>query len=142
MEEGAIFKVRFKDKELMMAAFTAIDLRKSKARSYTYNDVNTLVTEIERVLAEQLLKDSIDRMKGLLSKTQNTLTKYIANISIKIKQKDVLADLKATAECLFVCTGMIILPEITTNTYNQEETDRLITYQLAAIRVKEGNQQA
>ena len=51
-----------------------------------------LITEIERVLAKQLFKDSTDGMKGLLSTTKNTLTEYKATISIK--RKDVLRDSK------------------------------------------------
>ncbi len=51
----------------MLVAFAAIDIRKNEVGGYAYNDANTLITEIERVLAEQLLEDSTDEMKGILS---------------------------------------------------------------------------
>ncbi len=88
MEGGALFKVRSEAKERVLAAFAAINIRKNEVSSYAYNDANTLVTEIKRVLAEQLFEDSTDGMKGLLSTATNTLTEYKATISIK--RKDVL----------------------------------------------------
>ena len=54
MEGGALFKVRSEAKERVLAAFAAINIRKNEVSSYAYNDANTLVTEIKRVLAEQL----------------------------------------------------------------------------------------
>jgi hypothetical protein len=51
----------------VLEAFMAIDLLKNEVGGYAYNDANTLVTEIERELAEQLFKDSTDGVKGLLS---------------------------------------------------------------------------
>ena len=98
MEGGALFKVRSEVKERVLAAFTAIDLRKNEVGGYAYNDANTLVTEIKRVLAEQLFEDSTDRMKGLLSTAKNMLTEYKAHISIK--RKDVLKDSKDAADRL------------------------------------------
>ena len=44
----------------MLVAFAAIDICKNEVGGYAYNDANTLVTEIERILAEQLFKDSTD----------------------------------------------------------------------------------
>jgi hypothetical protein len=64
MEGGALFKVSSEAKERVLAAFTAIDLRKNKVGGYAYNDANTLITEIKRVLAEQLYEDSTDEMKA------------------------------------------------------------------------------
>ena len=72
----------------MLAAFATIGIRKNEVGGYAYNNVNTLITEIKRVLAEQLFEDSMDGMKGLLSTTKNTLPEYKATISIK--RKDVL----------------------------------------------------
>ena len=90
MEGGALFKVRSEAKERVLAAFAAIDICKNEVSGYTYNDANTLVTEIKRVLAEQLFEDSIEGMKRLLSTATNTLIEYNATISIKCK--DVLKD--------------------------------------------------
>ena len=134
MEGGALFKVRSEAKERVLVAFTATNLRKNEVGSYTYNDANMLVTEIERVLAEQLFEDSMDGMKGLLSTGKNTLTDYKAHISIK--RKDVLKDSKDAADRLSNSTT--VLPEIATNSNVQEEADRINTYRLAAIGVKEG----
>ena len=95
-----------------------------------------LVTEIERVLAEQLFEDSMDGMKGLLSTVKKTLTEYKATISIK--HKDVLKDSKDAADGLSIGSGTPVQPEITTHSEAQEEADRQNTYQVAAIGVKEG----
>ena len=120
----------------MLAAFAAIDIHKNKDGGYAYNDANMLVTEIERVLAEQLFKDSTDGMKGLLSTAKNTLIEYKATISIK--PKDVLKVSNDTADHLSNNSGTTVQPEIATNSEAQEEADRQSTYQLVAIRVKEG----
>ena len=120
----------------MLAAFTAIDIRKNEVSGYAYNNANTLVTEIERVLVEQLFEDSTEGMKGLLSTATNTLTEYKATISIKCK--DVLKDSKDAAARLSSSSGTTVQPEIATNSDAQEEADRQNIYQLAAIGVKEG----
>ena len=95
MKGCALFKLQSEAKERVLAAFAAIDIRKNEVDSYTYNDANTLVTEIERILAEQLFEVSMDGMKGLLSTATNTLMEYKATISIKCKH--VLKDSKDTA---------------------------------------------
>jgi hypothetical protein len=136
MEGGALFKVWSEAKERVLAAFAAIDIRKNEVGGYVYNDANTLVTEIERVLADQLFKDFTDGMKGLLSTATNTLTEY--NATISIKRKDVLKDSKDAAACLSSSSGTTVQPEIATNSNAQEEADRQNTYRLAAIGVKEG----
>ena len=136
MEGGALFKVRSEAKERVLAAFAAIDIRKNEVGGYAYNDANMLVTEIERVLAEQLFEDSTDGMMGLLSTATNTLTEYKATISIK--RKDVLKDSKDAAARLSSSSGTTVQPEIVTNSDAQEEADRQNTYRLAAIGVKEG----
>ena len=113
MEGGALFKVRSEAKERVLAAFAAIDILKNEVGGYAYNDANTLITEIERVLAEQLFEDSTDGMKGLISMAKNTLTEYKATISIKCK--DVLKDSKDATACLSSNSGTTVQPEIATN---------------------------
>jgi len=135
MEGGALFKIQSEAKEQGLAAFTAIDIRKNEVGGYAYNDANTLVIEIECVLAEQLFEDSTDGMKGLLSTATNTLTEYKATISIKCK--DVLKDSKDATARLSSSSGTTVQPEIATKSDAQEEADRQNTYRLAAIRVKE-----
>ena len=120
----------------MLTAFATIDICKNEVGGYAYNDANTLITEIEYVLAKQLFKDSTDGMKGLLSTTKNTLMEYKATISIKCK--DVLRDSKDAVDCLTSSSGTTVQPEIATNSNAQEEADRQNTYRLAAIGVKEG----
>jgi ElaB/YqjD/DUF883 family membrane-anchored ribosome-binding protein len=73
------------------------------------NDANMLITEIERVLAEQLFEDSIDGMKCLLSTAKKTLTEYKATISIK--RKDILKDSKDAADCLSNSSGTPVQPK-------------------------------
>jgi hypothetical protein len=135
MEGGALFKIQSEAKEQGLAAFTAIDIRKNEVGGYAYNDANTLVIEIECVLAEQLFEDSTDGMKGLLSTATNTLTEYKATISIK--RTDVLKDSK-DAKARLSSSGTMVQPEIATNSDAQEEADRQNTYRLAAIGVNEG----
>ena len=106
MEGGALFKVRSEAKARVLTAFAAIDIRKNEVGGYAYNDANTLVTEIKRVLAEQLFQDFTDGMKGLLSTTKNTLTEYKATISIKCK--DILRDSKDAADRLTSSGGMTV----------------------------------
>jgi len=103
---------------------------------YAYNDANTLVTEIGRVLAEQLFEDSTDGMKGLLSTAKNTLIEYKSHISVK--RRYILEDSQETADCLSSSSGTTVLPEITSNSDAQEEAGRMNTYRLAVIGVKEG----
>jgi hypothetical protein len=93
----------------VLAAFTAIDLHKNEAGGYAYSDANMLVTEIERVPAEQLFEDSTDGMKGLLSTAKNTLIEYKATISIKCK--DVLKDSR---------TPRLVYPPAVVQRFNQK----------------------
>jgi hypothetical protein len=127
MEGGDLFKVRLEAKERVLMAFRAINLRKYEVGGYAYNHANTFISEIQQVLAKRLFEDSTDSMKGLLNTSQNTLMDY--KVTISIKRKDVLEDSKDTA--------VTFLPEITTNRDTQEEADRINTYCLAAISVKE-----
>ena len=82
MEGGALFKVRLEAKEQVLVAFAAIDIRKNEVGGYAYNDANTLIIEIERVLAEQLFKDSTDGMTGLLNTAKHKPTEYKVTSSI------------------------------------------------------------
>ena len=85
MEGGALFKARSEAKERVQVAFAAIDMHKNEVRGYAYNNDNTLATEIEHILVEQLFKDSTDGLTGLLSTAKNTLTEYKVASSIKRK---------------------------------------------------------
>ncbi len=62
MEGDALFKVRSEAKERVLAAFAAIDIRKNEVGGYAYNDANTLVTEILKVLTR--VDEARDRRKA------------------------------------------------------------------------------
>ena len=136
--DGAIFRVRSEAKERMLKEFSTIEFTKNEVGGYAYNDANTLVVEIERLLGEQLFEDTTDGMKGLASTSKNTLNGYKGNIAIR--RKDVLIAAQAEADRLNALAGgtSAIQPEFATNTDAQEEADRLNSYRLSAIGVKEG----
>ena len=50
-----------------------IRLHNNEVGGYAYNDANTLITQIERVLEQKLFKDSAYGMKGLASAVRNAL---------------------------------------------------------------------
>ena len=104
MEGGALFKVRSEAKERVLAAFAAIDIRKNEVGGYAYNDANTLITEIKRVLAEQLFEDSMDEMTGLLNTAKNTLMEYKVTSSIKCKDGEKAAMVSQETESAYATT--------------------------------------
>ena len=73
-----------------------IRLHKNEVGGYAYNNANTLITQIERVLERQLLEDSADGMKWLASAVGNTIKDYKS--MFHIKKRDVLAESRAAAE--------------------------------------------
>ena len=73
-------------------------------------------------------------MVGLGSETPNTLTKLKSNVAIKKSNVKKQSIAEAAAE---ISTTNIVAPEITTNTYNQDEEDWQNTARIAAIGVKE-----
>ena len=50
MDGGALFRVRTEARTRVLAEMSKIRLHKKKVGSYAYNDANTLLTHIERVL--------------------------------------------------------------------------------------------
>ena len=66
-----------------------IRLHKNEVGGYDYNDVNTLLTQIERVLKRQLFKDPTDGIKGVARNVGNALNDYKS--TVHIKKIDVLA---------------------------------------------------
>ena len=61
---------------------------KNEVGGYAYNDAQTCVTHIERVLEQQMFEDSMDEMKGMASTTSNTLTAMKSAVSVR--KRDVL----------------------------------------------------
>jgi ElaB/YqjD/DUF883 family membrane-anchored ribosome-binding protein len=109
-------------------------LHKNEVGGYAYNDAQTLILQINRVLEQQLYEDSTDGMKGLTSKIPNALTKYKSNVSIK--KRDVLSQSKAQAKAAS-SDANTVAPEITTNADAHEEAHRQNEFRLAAIGIKE-----
>ncbi len=62
MEWDALFKVRLEAKERVLAAFVAIDICKNEVGGYAYNNADTLVTEIMKVLTR--VDEARDRCKA------------------------------------------------------------------------------
>ena len=94
----------------------------------------TLLKQINRVLKQQLFKDSVDGMVELSSDIPNTLTEYRSNVAIK--KSDVKKQLIAEAAEAST-TEWLVAPEITTNADAQDESYRQNTARLAEIGVKE-----
>ena len=80
MDSGALFRVRTEARTRVLTDMLDIRLHKNEVGGYTYNDVNTLITQIEHVLKQQLFEDSSDRMKGLASAVGNALNAYKSTV--------------------------------------------------------------
>ena len=76
MDGGALFRVRTKARTRVLPEMSEIRLHKNEVGGYTYNNANTLITQIERVLKQQLFGDSADGMKELASTVGNALNDY------------------------------------------------------------------
>ena len=112
-----------------------IYLHKKKVESYAYNDANTLLTHIERVLQRYLYEDSADQMKGLARNINNAPNKYKS--TIHINKRDVLATSRAAAEHASTDKSTV-KPEISNNSDAQDKADQQNVFRLAEIGVKEG----
>ena len=118
MDGGALFRVHTEASTRVLTEMLEIYLHKNKVNGYAYNDVNTLLTQIERFLEHQLFKDSSDRMKVLASNISNALIEYKSTINIK--KRDVLAAFRAAGDLVST-----VNPEITkTATTRTKPTDR------------------
>ena len=96
MDGGALFRVRMEERTRYLTEMSGICLHKKKIGGYAYNDVNTIIPKIERVLERQLFEDSADRMKGLTSAVVNALNGYKSKVHIK--KRDVIAVSRAAAK--------------------------------------------
>ena len=95
MDSGALFRVRTEARTRVLREMAEIRLHKNEFSGYAYNDVNMLITQIKRVLEQQLFEDSSDGMEGLTSAGRNALNDYKS--TVHIKKRDVLAALRAAA---------------------------------------------
>ena len=73
MDGGTIFRVRTDAITRVLKDMSEIRLHRIEVGGYAYNDVDTLITQIERVLERQLFEDSADVMKGLANSARNAL---------------------------------------------------------------------
>ena len=73
MDGGALFRVRTEERTRVLTEILEICLHKKKVGVYAYNDTNTLLSQIKRVLKRQSFEDSSDGMKGPASNISNTL---------------------------------------------------------------------
>ena len=112
-----------------------IRLQKNEVGGYAYNDANTLLTQIKRVLKRQLYEDSTNRLKGLASDVSNALNKYRS--TIHIKKRDVLAASRADVERAST-DDITVKPEIANSSNAQDKADRKNFFRLPVIGVKEG----
>ena len=101
-----------------------IRLHKNEVDSYAYNNVNTLITQIERIIERQLFEDSSKGMKGLASAVRKAINDKKSTFHIKIR--DVLTASRAASERANI-EDITVEPEINTNSDDDE-----------AIGVKEG----
>ena len=109
-------------------------MTKNDVGRYEYNSAVTLIKQINRVLEQQLLEESVDGMVSLGRETPNMLTNYKSNVAIKksnVKRQSI-SEVQAESSTINIFT-----PKITTNADAQDKADRQNTARLAAIEVKE-----
>ena len=143
MEGGAALGVRYEARDRVLKECADLALPKNDVGGYAFNDAINLIQELERILTEQMYEDSKDGMLGLKDEASNTINSGMANIHTK--RKDVIAAAKKEAEKQTKInkeegdTTTVVTPEFTASgTEAQDEADRLNSYRMAAIGVKEG----
>ena len=135
MDGGTLFRVRTEARTRVLKEMSEIRLHKNKFGGYAYNDVNTLITKIERVLKRYLYEDSANGMKGLASAFSNALNDF--KLTVHIKKRNVLAALIAAAKRAST-NDSTVKPDIANNSSTQDKADRENLFRLMAISVKEG----
>ena len=135
MDGGALFRVRTEARTTDLMEMSEIRLHKNEVSSYTYNDVNTLITQIGRILKRQLFEDSANVMKGLASAVNNALNDL--KTTVHIKKRDALAASRAAAKRAST-DDSTVKAEIDNNSNTQDEADQQNVFRLTEIGVKEG----
>ena len=69
----ALFRIRTEARTRVLTEMSEICLHKNEVGGYAYNNENTLLTQIGRVLERHLYGDFANRMKGLASNVSNAL---------------------------------------------------------------------
>ena len=132
---GALFRVRTEEKTRVLTEMSEIRLHKNEVDGNSCNNMNTLLTQIERVLERQLFEDSSDGMKVLASDFNNALNNYKS--TLHIKKRDMLVATISAAKRAST-DDSTVEPDINNNSDTQDETDWQNVFRLAAIGVKEG----
>ena len=135
MDGGALVRVRTEARTRVLTEMSEIHLHKNEVSGYAYNNANTLLTKIERVLKRQLFDESFNGLRRLGRDIRNALNEYKSTININ--KRDVLASSIAAAN-LVSTDDSTVDPEITNNSNAQEKADRQKVLRLASIGVKEG----
>ena len=135
MDGGALFRVRTEARTRVLTEMSEIRLHKNEVGGYAYNDVNTLITKIERALECQLFKNSADGIKGLTSDVGNALNDY--KLTVHIKKRDVIAASREAAERAST-DDSTVKQEINNNSDAQDEADWQNVFRLASVGFKEG----
>ena len=93
-----------------------------------------MIKQINRVLEQQLFKESTDGRVGIGSKTPNMLTNFNSNVAKKKSNvnRQFIAKTEAASSTINIGT-----PKITTNANAQDKADRQNTARPASIGVKE-----
>ena len=96
-------------------------INKNNVGGYEYNAAVALIKQINRVLEQQIFKESADGMVSIGSETSNTLAGYQSNVIINKSnvKKQLIAEAQAASS-----SDNIVTPEITTNGDAQDKADR------------------
>ena len=82
-DDGDFFCVRTYAHSRVKAHMQELSIVKNDFGGYEYNAAVTLLTQINRVLKQQLFEESVDVMVGLGSESPNTLTEYRSKVATK-----------------------------------------------------------
>ena len=97
MDGGALFRVHTEARTRVLTEMLETRLHKHEVGGYAYNDANTLIAQIERVLERQLFEHFSDGMKGLGTAVINGLNDY--KLTVHIKKQDMLVASREAAKC-------------------------------------------
>ena len=96
MDSGTLFRICTEARTRVLTEMSEIYLHKNEVGGYAYNNRNTILTQIKRVLERKLFEDSAEGMKGLESAIGNALNHY--NLTVHIKKIYVLTASRAASE--------------------------------------------
>ena len=80
---GSLFRVHIDSQARVEAQMQELSIMNNDVDGYECNAAVILLKQINRVLEQQLFKESADGMVRIGSKSPNTLTRYKFNVAIK-----------------------------------------------------------